>query len=89
MTYEISTINELRVQNVLLRRRLGFDEACVILPRRSPIQISMAQPLKTVSLIVVSYPADLSDWGRDRIDTTHFKTYLRTLLSGHNGKQQL
>jgi len=27
--------------------------------------------------VVVSYPADLSDWGRDQLDTPHFKGYLR------------
>ena len=27
--------------------------------------------------VVVSYPADLSAWGRDQVATSHFKTYLR------------
>lgn len=27
--------------------------------------------------VVVSFPADLSTWGRDQIDTRHFKAFLR------------
>lgn len=27
--------------------------------------------------VVVSYPADLSAWGRDQVATPHFKSYLR------------
>jgi len=27
--------------------------------------------------VVVSYPADLSAWGRDQVATPHFKAYLR------------
>lgn len=30
--------------------------------------------------VVISYPADLSDWGRSQIDTTHFRSYLRKTL---------
>jgi len=29
------------------------------------------------SRIVVSYPADLSAWGRDRVDCSEFRAYLR------------
>lgn len=27
--------------------------------------------------IVVSYPADLSGWGRDQLDTRHFRAWLK------------
>lgn len=27
--------------------------------------------------VVLSYPADLSSWGRDQVSTDHFKAYLR------------
>lgn len=37
----------------------------------------MCEGSETATRIVVSYPADLSGWGRDRIDTTPFKTYLK------------
>lgn len=30
--------------------------------------------------VVISYPADLSGWGRDQIDTPHFRAYLRKTL---------
>lgn len=30
--------------------------------------------------VVISYPADLSDWGRRQIDTPHFRAYLRKTL---------
>ena len=30
--------------------------------------------------VVVSYPADLSDWGRGQVDTSHFRAYLRKTL---------
>ena len=39
----------------------------------------MSENSETATRIVVSYPADLSGWGRDRIDTTPFKTYLRRM----------
>ncbi|MFB6178109.1 MAG: hypothetical protein ABEI77_00100 [Halorientalis sp.] len=29
------------------------------------------------SQILISYPADLSQWGRDQVSTPHFKAYLR------------
>lgn len=31
----------------------------------------------SATLVVVSFPADLSKWGRDQIDTRHFKAFLR------------
>lgn len=30
--------------------------------------------------VVISYPADLSDWGRRQIETPHFQAYLRKTL---------
>lgn len=30
--------------------------------------------------VVISYPADLSDWGRMQVDTRHFRGYLRRTL---------
>lgn len=27
--------------------------------------------------VVVSYPADLSEWGRDQLETRHFRAWLR------------
>jgi len=30
--------------------------------------------------VVVSYPADLSTWGREQLDTRHFRGYLRKTL---------
>jgi len=30
--------------------------------------------------VVLSYPADLSDWGRGQVDTPHFRAYLRKTL---------
>ena len=30
--------------------------------------------------VVVSYPADLSAWGRQQVDTRHFRGYLRKTL---------
>jgi len=34
-------------------------------------------PDDTASRVVVSYPADLSDWGRMQLDTRHFRAYLK------------
>jgi hypothetical protein len=34
----------------------------------------------TATRVVVSYPADLSDWGRRQLDTKHFRAYLRKTL---------
>jgi len=34
----------------------------------------------TASRVVVSYPADLSAWGRDQLDTPWFRAYLRRRL---------
>ncbi|SDJ63772.1 hypothetical protein SAMN05216226_106143 [Halovenus aranensis] len=31
---------------------------------------------ETATHVVLSYPADLSDWGRDIVEDTPFKTYL-------------
>lgn len=36
----------------------------------------MSKP-DAASLVVVSYPADLSDWGRDKLQTPAFRAYLR------------
>lgn len=33
--------------------------------------------MRTATRVVVSYPADLSGWGRQQLDTTHFRGYLR------------
>ena len=30
--------------------------------------------------VVISYPMDLSDWGRRQVDTRHFRGYLRKTL---------
>ena len=30
--------------------------------------------------VVLSYPADLSEWGRGQVDTPHFRAYLRKTL---------
>ena len=35
----------------------------------------------TTSRVVVSYPADLSGWGRDQLETPWFRTYLRRRLA--------
>ncbi len=32
------------------------------------------------SRVVISYPADLSDWGRRQVETPHFQAYLRKTL---------
>jgi len=32
--------------------------------------------------VVVSYPADLSDWGRDQLETPWVRAYLRRKLAG-------
>ncbi|MFB6118795.1 hypothetical protein [Halosegnis sp.] len=31
----------------------------------------------TANRLVVSYPADLSTWGRDQLDTRHFRAWLK------------
>ena len=36
-----------------------------------------AQDADAASTVVVSYPADLSEWGRFQVGTRHFKAYLR------------
>ena len=33
--------------------------------------------MSTASRVVVSYPADVSNWGRDQLGTRHMKAYLR------------
>lgn len=33
--------------------------------------------MSTANRLVLSFPADLSDWGRDQLDTRHFRAYLR------------
>ena len=33
-------------------------------------------PRKPASQVVISYPADLSDWGRDIVEGSPFRTYL-------------
>lgn len=38
--------------------------------------------LEPAERIVVSFPADLSLWGRDQIDTRHFKAFLRRTKHG-------
>ena len=37
-----------------------------------------------VTRVVVSYPADLSEWGRGQVDTPHFRAYLRKTLGTVN-----
>ena len=34
----------------------------------------------TATRVVLSYPADLSDWGREQVDTPHFRAYLGKTL---------
>jgi hypothetical protein len=34
----------------------------------------------TATRVVLSYPADLSEWGRGQVDTPHFLAYLRKTL---------
>lgn len=34
----------------------------------------------TATKVVISYPADLSDWGRRQVETPHFRAYLRKTL---------
>lgn len=34
--------------------------------------------------VVLSYPADLSEWGRGQVDTPHFRAYLRKTLGTVN-----
>ena len=36
----------------------------------------------TARRVVVSYPADLSGWGRDQLETPWFRAYLRRTLGG-------
>lgn len=38
--------------------------------------------LKTAERVVISYPEDLSDWGRMQIDEKSFKAYLRKTKEG-------
>ena len=33
--------------------------------------------MSTADRLVVSYPADLSMWGRDQLDTRHFRAWLK------------
>jgi hypothetical protein len=35
---------------------------------------------RTATRVVVSYPADLSEWGRDQLDGRVFRAYLRRTL---------
>lgn len=35
---------------------------------------------ETATLVVLSYPADLSDWGRRQVETPWFRAYLRKTL---------
>lgn len=37
--------------------------------------------------VVISYPADLSDWGRRQVQTPHFLAYLRKTLGRVEGGQ--
>ena len=37
----------------------------------------MSQDAETATRVVVSYPADLSDWGRMQVDTRYFRAYFR------------
>lgn len=39
----------------------------------------MSTPSEATS-VVISYPADLSIWGQEQIDTPHFRSYLRKTL---------
>lgn len=34
----------------------------------------------SASRVVISYPADLSEWGRRQVETPHFRAYLRKTL---------
>jgi hypothetical protein len=34
----------------------------------------------TATRVVISYPADFSDWGRGQVETPHFRAYLRKTL---------
>lgn len=36
----------------------------------------------TATRVVVSYPADLSGWGRDQLETPWFRAYLQRTLGG-------
>lgn len=35
---------------------------------------------KAADVVVISYPADLSTWGRQQVDTDHFRAWLRKTL---------
>ena len=39
----------------------------------------------TATHVLVSYPADLSAWGRDQLETPWFRAYLRRTLGGDDG----
>ena len=39
-----------------------------------------APDTEAATRVVVSYPADLSKWGRAQVDTPHFRAYLRKTL---------
>ena len=42
----------------------------------------------TATRVVLSYPADLSAWGRDQLTTRHFEAYLRrTIAPVHEGDE--
>lgn len=40
----------------------------------------------TARRVVVSYPADLSGWGRDQLETPWFRAYLRRTLGTGGGR---
>jgi hypothetical protein len=43
----------------------------------------------TATRVVLSYPADLSEWGRYQLTTRHFEAYLRkTLGTVHEGDRR-
>ena len=41
---------------------------------------SSTEKVTTADRIVVSYPADLSEWGRHQVTTPHFQAWLRKTL---------
>jgi hypothetical protein len=38
------------------------------------------RPVETASRVVVSYPDELSAWGRDQLETERYRNYLRRVL---------
>lgn len=43
--------------------------------------------MTVASRIVLSYPAELSEWGRDQVETDRYRNYLRTVVDPIEGAE--